>query len=150
MTSPITGKVAAVNSDRELIINKGAGDGVEAGMLFRVKGPDVTIKDPDTGDILGKVSKVKVVVRVEEVADRFSIARTFRTRRVNIGGEYDLTGGLARMLQPPRWETRVETLRRNTRDGESIDPSESVVSVGDIVETADEGDEDAVTTTTWR
>ena len=90
------------------------------------------------------------MVRVEEVAEKFSIARTFRSRTVNIGGAFEGLSGLSRILQPPRWETRVETLRRDPRDGEEIFPGDRVVSVGDLVETAEEADLDAVTTTSWR
>lgn len=150
MAARITGKVARVNSDRELIVNRGSEHGVTEGMLFRVKGTELEVKDPDTGDVIGSVSKVKVVVRVEEVDEKFSIARTFRTRRVNVGGAYEGLSGLSKMLQPPRWETRVETLRRDRQQGEEIPPGESVVSIGDVVETADEDDLDAATTTNWR
>jgi hypothetical protein len=150
MAAHITGKVARVNSDRELIVNRGIEHGVTVGMHFRVRGADVEVKDPDTGDVIGNVSKVKVVVRVEEVAEKFSIARTFRSRTVNIGGAFEGLSGLSRILQPPRWETRVETLRRDPRDGEEIFPGDRVVSVGDLVETAEEADLDAVTTTSWR
>jgi hypothetical protein len=150
MTVRIEGKVARVSSDRELIINRGSEHGVEVGMVFRVKGTDVQVKDPDTGEILGEVSRIKVLVRVDEVAEKFCIARTFRTQRVNVGGVNDSLTGLNQIFQPPKWETRVETLRRDPAKGERISPGESVVAVGDLVETADDSDLDAAATTAWR
>lgn len=150
MTDVIAGKVARVNSDRELIINRGSDHGVDEGMLFRIKGAPVDITDPETGDSIGRVSRVKVVVRVEEVDLKFCIARTFRTRRINIGGAYEGLSALSQMFQPPKWETRIETLRRDPSQGQGLPRGESVVAVGDIAETAEEADLDAATSTTWR
>ena len=150
MTDRITGKVARVTSDRELIINRGAEHGVTEGMVFRVKGSPVEIVDPDTGDAIGNVSRVKVLVRVDEVDEKFCIARTFRSRSTNVGGQFEGVSSLSRLLQPPKWETRFETLRRSSSDGQEISAQESIVSIGDLVETADDEDLDAVTTTAWR
>jgi hypothetical protein len=69
---------------------------------------------------------------------------------VNVGGANEGLSGLSQILLPPRWETRVETLRRDPSAEERISPDESVVSVGDQVETADEADLDAAATTAWR
>ncbi len=55
MAIRIQGKIARVNSDRELIVNRGSDHGVKPGMIFRVKGADVEITDPDTGESLGEV-----------------------------------------------------------------------------------------------
>lgn len=57
MTDVIGGKVVRVNSDRELIINRGSEHGVGEGMLFRVKGAPVDITDPDTGESIRRVSE---------------------------------------------------------------------------------------------
>src|SRR5579862_1071556 len=77
----IRGKVAAILSARELILNVGAEDGVEVGMQFVIlnsKGVNVT--DPDTGHVLGTVEVPKTVVKVVRVdAEHLSVARTFRT-----------------------------------------------------------------------
>lgn len=79
----IRGKVAAILSRRELILNIGSEDGVEIGMKFVIlnsKGIDVT--DPDTGEVLGTVEVPKTVVKVVRVdSSHLSVARTFRTVR---------------------------------------------------------------------
>jgi hypothetical protein len=150
MAERVTGKVARVTSDRELIINRGSEHGVAVGMVFRVKGSPVDVIDPDTNQSIGTVARVKVVVRVVEVDIKFSIARTFRSSRVNVGGEFVALPSLSQVLQPPKWETRYETLRKDPDKGEYISGEESVVAVGDIVEEADDDDLDAAATTLYR
>jgi hypothetical protein len=161
MSDPILGKVAAVTSDRELIINRGAVDGVTVGMTFFVKDLPVEVTDPDTKEKLGEITPVKVVVRVEEVSERFSIARTYRSKKVQISeGQkasplYGLMrgGALAGALQPPvppKFETRIETLRHDPAQGEPIHEYDSVVSVGDVVEQSTDSDSSPATTTLFR
>lgn len=75
----ITGKVAAILNERELIINRGAEAGVKEGMKFRIVEPQVTIKDPDTGEALGTLAHEKIRVGIVEVQPKFSKARTYET-----------------------------------------------------------------------
>lgn len=74
----ITGKVAAVLSERRLVINRGSEHGVEPGMRFRVlEALDIT--DPDTGERLGELPREVVRVAVIDVAPRYAVAHTFET-----------------------------------------------------------------------
>ena len=158
MPDRIIGKVARVNSDRELIINRGLEDGVERGTYFYVKADPIGITDPDTGESLGEVLPIKIVVRADEVSERFCIARTFRSRRVLVQEAQPGNEGLGRaigswrqQLQPPRpaqYETRVETLRIDPKKGAPIAEYESVVSVGDLVESVLKGEDINPVTTT--
>lgn len=163
MTERIVGKIAKITSDREVIINRGSEHGVEAGTYFSVKDKPLEVTDPDTGEVLGEVSPVKVVVRVEEVSEKFCIARTFRRRKVKVQdatpgnpafGAFSGSGSLGQMLQPPKpakYETRVETLRFDPQRGEPISAVDSIVSVGDVVESVLQGEDiDPVTTTLYR
>lgn len=159
MTERIIGKVADVTSDRELILNRGSEHGVDTDTYFHVKGDPVDITDPDTGESLGSVNKIKVVVRVQEVSEKFCIARTFRSRKIKVGGGRADPGGifglarnpLAEALQPPKYETRVETFRLDPKKGAPISMGESVVERGDTVESVLEGEDiDPVTTTLFR
>lgn len=158
MSERITGKVAKITSDREVILNRGLEHGVSEGMYFYVKGAPIEITDPDTDESLGSVTPIKVVVKVEELSEKFAIARTFRSKRVKVSDAVegiDVWGmGLGRSLQPSRpakYETRVETLRLDPKRGEPIDANESIVSVGDLVESVLEGEDiDPVTTTMFR
>lgn len=147
----IRGKVAEVVSHRELILNRGSEHGVKVGDFFAVLDPrSVGITDPDTGDPLGDIRKVKIVVQAVEVAPRLTLARTFRTRRVNLGGTGAGLGALTAAMQAPRYVDQVETLRLDDNAPRKIDPADSVVDRGDPFEEAtSEEAEDVRSITVW-
>lgn len=134
---PIRGKVARVLNNKKVALNKGVNDGVMVGMVFSILSPygsDIT--DPDTGETLGSVEMSKATVKVTDVQERLSVASTFRTKRVNIGGEIDirpLSGVLERMFEPPKWETRQETLRTDENTEIELSEEDSRVKTGDPV-----------------
>jgi hypothetical protein len=161
MTERILGKVAAINSDRELVINRGSEHGVTADTYFYIKGEPIEVPDPDTHESLGSIVPIKVVVKVREVDQNFCIARTFRTRDVLVQPAVEGNPNLRRMLnplgeylQPPKpakYETQVETLRLDPSKGSPISASESIVSIGDVAESLVEGESlDPATTTLFR
>ena len=132
---PIRGKVARILNSRELALNIGSSDGVKVGMRFDVldiKGEDIS--DPDSGEILGSVERPKVRVKVTKVEPRLSVASTFRSKKVNIGGVAE--GGLfdaKKLFEPPRWVTTYETLKTEERTWEDLDEEHSFVKTGDPV-----------------
>ena len=128
---PIRGKVARVLNAREVALNRGSNDGVEVGMIFNIlSSAGSEIRDPDTGELLGSVELPKATVKVTMVQNRVSVASTFRTRKVNVGG----SGlGIAGMFEPPKWETRTETLKTDEAIREELDESETYVKSGDSV-----------------
>lgn len=135
---PIRGKVARVLTTRLLVISVGSIDGVTVGMKFDVldpKGENIT--DPDTGDVLGSISRPKVRVAVAQVQERLAVAQTFRKTRVNVGGQG--LGGLGvalsmrEALTPPRWIEKHETLKTQEQTWENLDVSQSYVKRGDPV-----------------
>ena len=129
-TKPIRGKVARVLNEREVAINRGAVDGVESEMEFKILNSDVQeVCDPDTNEYLGSVQSPKASVKVTLVYDRMSVARTFRKRRVNVGG----TGVGIGLFDPPKWENHYETLRLEDASLDEIDESDSYVSTGDPI-----------------
>lgn len=134
MTDLIHGKVARILNSRELAINVGSREGVRIGMEFDVLDPkSQKIADPDSGEEIGSINRPKVRVRVGIVDDRVSIARTFRTTRVNLGGQgFDLNF-IRRATQPPDWVTQEETLKTNESTWEDLDEEESFVNTGDPV-----------------
>lgn len=130
----IEGKVAAILNERELAINLGAKAGVKEGMKFEVLDPEpVQIVDPDTREPIGVIDKLKIKVKVIELQDRASIARTYETHQVNVGGTGPVFGYLFRSLVPPKWETRVRTLRTEEWAFEPLEEKSSFVKVGDRV-----------------
>ena len=146
MTAPM--KVVRVITDREVAISGGADAGVSEGDALLILGKPVQISDPDTGEILGEVVPTKAVVRAYDVKERFALARTFRSRRVNVGGTG--SGSFAHLFEAPKWETRTETLRRSPEAGDVLSPEESVVEVGDPVEKFEGDINDVPTSTVWR
>lgn len=131
MTEPIRGKVARILNSRELVINVGSKDGVAVGMRFDVM--DITgenIKDPDTGELLGSVERSKVRVEVFKVQEKLSVANTYRTTRVNVGGEM---GRMSQMFMPAKWVTKHETLKTDEQTWEDLEEMDSYVKTGDPV-----------------
>jgi hypothetical protein len=122
----IRGAVAALVNERELVINRGSDHGVTRGMKFRVlTSNDVEVSDPETGESLGNIIRVKVRVQAASVQEKMTICRTYETIRSGI------FGASARALT----ETEYRTLR--TGDSGFLPPiqeSDSYISVGDPVE----------------
>jgi hypothetical protein len=148
----IRGKVAEVVSDREVILNRGLEHGVRDGMYFSILDPAaVGITDPDTGEPLGDIKVVKIVVLATEVAPKLTLARTFRSRRVNVGGSGGFgLGAVARAMQEPEYVEKVEKLTLDKNSPRKIDPKDSVVGRGDPFESSEpEEVEDVRSITVW-
>jgi hypothetical protein len=127
----IRGQVAQILNARELVINRGAADGVKVGMRFAVlnrQGSD--IKDPETGETLGSVEIEKAIVKIVRAHDRLSVGRTFRTLR-RPGGPLGGVGSVIELMNRPA-RSEVETLRAAGREDRlELDPDESLIRVGD-------------------
>jgi hypothetical protein len=160
MTKPdsievVRGFVAEVVSDREVILNRGASQGVREGQYFAILDPDtIEVTDPETGDDLGGIKVVKIVVRAVEVAPKLTLARTFRTKTVNIGGLG--LGGIAfrsafASMEAPEMVQQVERLTIDKDAPRKIDPSDSIVLRGDPFEQIGEAEvEDVKSITVWK
>ena len=139
MTEPIRGKIAAVLNEREIALNIGSAKGVSVGMYFDVMSLESgDIIDPDTKDVLGSIERSKVRVRVTEVQEKISVASTYRSERVNVGGTFENKifdmGPFARALMPPKWITKHETLKASEKNFlEALNEEDSYVQVGDPV-----------------
>ncbi len=146
MAEPIEGKVARILNSRELAINIGQEQGVAVGMKFDVmdpKGEDIL--DPETGEILGSLRRAKVRVKVTRADERLSVARTFRSTRVNVGGagfDARTLGAFQDLFKPAKWITKHETLATREKTWDDLGAEESYVSVGDPVEQVIENEED--------
>jgi hypothetical protein len=130
---PIEGFVAQILNSRELVINRGGTHGVEKGMVFEILASQAqSIRDPETNEVLGSVDRPKVVVRVVQVEPRMSVARTFRSRRRNVGG-FSALSAFDKMFQPPKYQIEYDTLKTSESTWEDLDESESFVKTGDRV-----------------
>ena len=136
-TELIRGKIAKILSTREVALNKGKEHGVEPGMLFEILyATGLGIEDPDTGEALGSVDVPKARVKVTQVYDKLSVAGTYRTKSVNVGGVGVDPSSYAKLFQPPKWERRYETLktRESTKhSAEDLGEEDSYVTIGDAV-----------------
>lgn len=125
---PIEGKVAAIVNERDLVINRGSDAGVEEGMKFGVIEGEVPVKDPDTGEILVKLKREKIRVKIVEVHSKYSIGKTYQTYRVNVGG-YGSIFDFNRLATPRQEVTRVRTIRTSSQ----VDQAAVPVDIGDMV-----------------
>ena len=135
MTEPIRGKVARILNSREIVINVGSNNGVTVGMRFDVmdpKGED--IRDPDTSEVLGSVERPKVRVKICKVQERLSVASTYKTETVNVGGSgLEPSMSLAGLFMPVKLDTKHETLKTEEKTWEDLDEKKSYVKTGDPV-----------------
>lgn len=128
----IRGHVAAILNTRQLALNIGSSNHVQVGMQFDVvHARNHELKDPISGEFLGKLELPKKRVKISEVAEKYSIASTL-AREVNVGGR-GVGWDFANIYAPPKWVTRYDTLKKSRSSFEEIDESESVVKVGDPV-----------------
>lgn len=138
MSDRIRAKVAKILNSREIVISAGQDKGVKKGMYFDVideKGEEVT--DPETGAVLGSLERRKIRLRVAEVHEKLSIASTYKSVKVNVGGigtdPFMQIGPLARALMPPKWVTKYQTIRSDEAPWEDLDEEQSFIKVGDPV-----------------
>lgn len=143
-------KVVRVISDREIAVSGGAEAGLDVGDVLLVLSEPTPITDPDTGEVLGEVVSNKAVLRVYDVKERFALARTFRTRTVNMGGQGMPSSVLGKYFEPPKYEIRTETLRHDPDADSPLSAAESVVKIGDPVEIFEGDAKDVPTSTVWR
>jgi len=78
LTKPIQGKVAAILTGHEIVLNIGSNDGVEKGMKFEIRSSPIPITDPDSGNKIGEVTVTRAKVSVYELHPKFSLAETYR------------------------------------------------------------------------
>ncbi len=75
--SLLEGKVAAILSERDVVINLGANEGVKPGMIFKILAKSsFQITDPDTQEVIGFLVGEKARVIVTEVKEKMSICRS--------------------------------------------------------------------------
>jgi hypothetical protein len=122
----IEGKVARILNKYEVVINRGSIHGVEEGMRFIIYEPGEDIIDPETQASLGKYEYVKRKVRVVNVSDKFSTAKSDET--------YETSRTLANMLPSFSQPVLIELpLDRETLDYFNHELEQEGVKIGDSV-----------------
>jgi len=134
----IRGKVARVLNKRMLALNVGSADGVREDMLFDVLSTAACdVVDPDTGAIIGYVTRPKARVRVAYTGDKIALAYPQGTEAVNVGGQglgrHLAGGGISDFLEPEKWVERPKTLKTREPAWEGPAPTDDYVESGDAV-----------------
>ncbi len=136
----IEGKVARILDEYSIVINVGRNNGVVNGMVFAVfVQSNEEVKDPDSGEVLGKLENIKEHVFVAHVQDKFSTC---------VAGEKDAPCGehesheaqtlsgamMAESMTARPGNSRIsnEKLNVNTSEITGV-PQLSPISVGDMV-----------------
>lgn len=90
---PIKGMVAAIKDEYTVVLNIGSKDKVEEGMKFIIYSEGEEIIDPESGESLGKFENVKAKVKVLNVAENYSTARSDEYESITID-PLGLSGGI--------------------------------------------------------
>ncbi|MHC4196864.1 MAG: hypothetical protein ACYSRP_02990 [Planctomycetota bacterium] len=86
--APIEGKIARILDEYNVVINVGQKQGVHVGMPFVIfAATEDEVKDPATGEALGKLETVKGYVSAVHVQDGLSICAVERAEKGVVGGE---------------------------------------------------------------
>jgi hypothetical protein len=137
--------VVKVLNAREVVISGGKAAGIQEGDMFSILSNADPIKDPKTGEVLGDLVVSKALVKVYQVSEKFALAQTFRTKRVKVGG--GVGGGITDIFNPPKYETRKETL---VRDASYDVQGDLAVEPGDPVRRWDGEPDDAPSANVWQ
>ena len=136
----IEGKVAKILDEYSIVINVGRDNGVVNGMVFVVfVQSDDEIKNPDSGEVLGKLEHVKDHVFVAHVQDKFSTCvageKEASSREAASQGVQTLSGAMmaeSMTIGPGGGRIGSEKLNVNTSQVTGV-PQLGPISVGDRV-----------------
>ena len=136
----IEGKVARILDEYSIVINVGRNNGVVNGMVFAVfVQSNEEVKDPDSGEVLGKIENIKEHVFVAHVQDKFSTC---------VAGEKDAPCGehesheaqtlsgamMAESMTARPGNSRISNEKLNVNTSEiTCVPQLGPISVGDMV-----------------
>jgi len=81
----IEGTVADVLNQYEVVVNVGSEHGVQSDMEFIVYSIGDEITDPDTGESLGNVERVKARVYPDHIQENITVMRTAETTNSGTG-----------------------------------------------------------------
>ena len=134
----IEGKVAQILSEDILIINVGSAAGVKVGMAFAVLAQGDEVKDPDTGDILGRWEVPKGCIRATHVQERISTCRGFSPELKSAESEDPSTRVLSaamitHSMHPESWRGKGGARMNVNRSQVAGMPTIGPISVGDVV-----------------
>ena len=136
----IEGKVAKILDEYSIVINVGRDNDVVNGMVFVVfVQSDDEVKDPDSGETLGKLEDVKDYIFVSHVQDKFSTC-VAGEKEASAGehesqGAQTLSGAMmaeSMTVRPGGGRISSEKLNINTSQVTGV-PQLGPISIGDMV-----------------
>lgn len=135
MKELIEGKVARILSDNLIIINVGAANGVKVGMAFAVLAQGDEVKDPATGEVLGRWEVPKGYIRASHVQERLATCEGFVPGHEGEDKADPSTNVLsaamiAHSMRPETWRVPRTSLDVNRSDMTGM-PVIGPISVGD-------------------
>ena len=142
MSDPIEGKVAAILSESLVVISVGAEAGVREGMIFAVLAQGAEVKDPDSGEVLGRWEVPKGHIRATHVQLKISTCEAFEpTAREEPGDRSTQTLSASMIAVSMRRHLAEGTAAKlNVRRGDVEGmPEIGPVQVGDRVRSLPEG-----------
>ena len=106
--SDLTGAVAKIVSDEELVLNIGSRDGLSVGDIVEIlDAATFNIKDPITGENLGSIPRRKALGKVYQVAERLALVRD--QSPAGVASWLNLSGtSLASSFSDPAWRSGVK------------------------------------------
>jgi hypothetical protein len=135
MEKPIAARVAEILSDRMIVISAGAREGVTVGMRFAVLALGDEVKDPATGESLGRCEVPKGRLVASHVQERMTLCEGVQlwARPHGDAEEQVLSAAMiSASMRPGSWGGDAERLDVNRRQMRGL-PSARPVSVGDLV-----------------
>ena len=137
MSKLFEGKVAQILSQDFVIINVGLAAGVTVGLAFAVLAQGEDVKDPETGEVLGRWEVPKGCIRATHVQERISTCQGF-SPEAKSGEEEDPStrvlsaAMIAASMRPHTWRGSGVRLNVNRSQVAGM-PSIGPISVGDVV-----------------
>lgn len=124
----IEGKVAQIIDRYTIVINRGKSDEVENDMRFIIyeKGDEIT--DPDSGKSLGIFENIKMKVKIVNVNENISTAKSDEKYRVTTPSSFNLNY----LGSSSRTEIKELPLDQETRE-KLVNHKMSGVKIGDLV-----------------
>lgn len=79
-----TWKVVKIISDYEIVINGGKKDLLSRGNKLEIFVPGERLEDPETGEFLGVIDRIKAYIKVEDVFENMSVCKNAENKVTNV------------------------------------------------------------------
>jgi len=137
MGTLIEGRIAQILSEDHVVLNVGARDGVKLGMVFVVLAQGDEVKDPETGEVLGRWEMPKGHLCVTHVQERLATCAGYDPSKAKgVEGEASLVLSaalVAHSMRPETWREKSGARLNVDRSQLTGLPRIGPISVGDTV-----------------